>query len=94
MCQDKGLEAHPDKTGYVLMKGNSKDVKKKEQELDLNPLKFANFFMKRKVQDKYVGQILHEDGLAANVAATVAERTGKFKGAVFEIRSVIDEFYI
>ena len=48
--------------------------------------------MKRKVQDKYLGQILHEDGLAASVAATVAERSGKFKGAVFEIRSVVEEF--
>jgi hypothetical protein len=48
--------------------------------------------MSRKSEDKYLGQIIHEDGLAASVAATVASRTGRFKGAVFEVRSVIEEF--
>ena len=92
MCQDKGLEAHPDKTGYILIKGAKKDVSKMEKELKLNPLKFGDFYMSRKIQDKYLGQILHQDGLAASVAATVAEKAGKFKGAVFEIRSVVEEY--
>ena len=92
MCQDKGLEAHPDKTGYILIKGNNKDVGRMEKELELNPLKFGQFFMSRKVQDKHLGQILHQDGLAASVKTTVAERAGKFRGAVFEIRSVVEEF--
>ena len=35
---------------------------------------------------------LHEDGTSASVAATWEKRTGKFKGAAFEIRSVIEEF--
>ena len=48
--------------------------------------------MSRKSEDKYLSQVLHEDGLAASVAATVASRAGKFKGAIFEIRSVIEEF--
>ena len=48
--------------------------------------------MSRKIQDKYLGQILHQDGLAASVAGTVAEKAGKFKGAVLEIRSVVEEF--
>ena len=48
--------------------------------------------MKRKVKDKYLGQILHQDGLAASVTATVEDRAGRFKGAIFEIRSVIEEF--
>ena len=86
------MEAHPDKTGYILIKGNNKDVGRMEKELELNPLKFGQFFMSRKVQDKYLGQILHQDGLAASVIATVAERAGKFRGAVFEIRSVVEEF--
>ena len=33
MRQDKGLEAHPDKTGYILIKGAKKDVSKMEREL-------------------------------------------------------------
>lgn len=55
-------------------------------------MKFGKFMMNRKIDDKYLGQILHEDGLAASVAATVAGRAGKSKGATFEVKSVIEEF--
>ena len=75
-----------------MIKGCRKDVDRVEDELKLNPIEFGKFRMSRKIEDKYLGQIIHEDGLAASVAATVASRTGRFKGAVFEIRSVIEEF--
>ena len=51
----------------------------------MNPLKFGGFYMNRKTQDKYLGKILHEDGLEDSVKATVAYTAWKFKGAVFEI---------
>ena len=92
MFEDKGLEAHPDKTCYIVMKGSKKDVNKMENELKLNPIVFGQFVMDRKKEDKYLGQVLHEDGLSASVDATVASRAGKFKGAMFEVRSVIEEF--
>ena len=83
LFEDKGLEAHPDKTCYILMKGTKKDGNKVENELKLNPVKFGSFAMSRKTEDKYLGQVLNEDGLAASVAATLASRAGKFKGAIF-----------
>ena len=86
------MDAHPDKTAYILFKGSKEDVGKKEKELELTPLQFGQFTIKRKDKDKYLGQILHEDGLAASVAATVSDRVGKLKGAIFEVRSVIEEF--
>ena len=92
MIEDKGVQAHPDKTCYLMVKGNKKDVEKMEDELKMTPVTFGDFTMKRKVKDKYLGQMLHEDGLEASVAATVEDRAGKFKGAVFEIRSIIEEF--
>ena len=92
MLEDKGLDAHPDKTAYIMFKGNKQDVEKKEKELKFTPLNFGQFMMSRKQKDKYLGQILHEDGLAASVAATVSDRVGKIKGAIFEVRSVIEEF--
>ena len=92
MLKDKGLEAHPTKTGYILFKGNNKDKERMEKELVLMPLMFGSFQMKRKAQDKYLGHMLHEDGLCASVAATVKDRTGRFKGATFEIRSIIEDF--
>ena len=36
--------------------------------------------------------MLHEDGLTASVAATVEDRTGRFKGATFEVRSIVEDF--
>ena len=92
MLKDKGLEAHPSKTGYILFKGSKKDKEQMEKELLLMPLVFGEFKMKRKTQDKYLGHILHEDGLTASVAATVKDRTGRFKGATFEVRSIIEDF--
>ena len=62
------------------------------QELELTPLKFGNFSLKISKEEKYLGQVLHEDGPAASVAATVGGRAGRFKGACFEIKSVIEEF--
>ena len=92
LFEDKGLQAHPDKTCYIVMKGSKKDVNKMENELKLNPIEFGQFVMFRKKEDKYLGQVLHEDGLAASVDATVASRAGKFKCVMFEVRSVIEEF--
>ena len=33
MLKDKGLEAHPSKTGYILFKWNNKNKDKMEKEL-------------------------------------------------------------
>ena len=93
MVEEKGLEAHPDKTAFIFFKGDKKNVFKVEKELRINPLKFGDSFtMTRRTEDRYLGMYLQEDGTAASVAATVGKRTGKFKGAAFEIRSVIEEF--
>ena len=71
-----------------MIKGNKQDVVMIEKELKMTSISitFANFTMKRKLKDKYLVQIIHEDGLEASVAATVEDRAGKFKGTVFEIR--------
>ena len=92
MFEDKGLEAHPDKTAFILIKGDKKDVQRVEKEIETTPITFGNFTMSRRQKDKYLGQIVHEDGLEASVSATVEEKCGKFKGAIFEIRSIIEEF--
>ena len=54
MFEDKGLQAHPDKTCYLMVKGNKKDVEKMEDELKMTPVTFGDFTMKRKVKDKYL----------------------------------------
>ena len=89
MLKDKGSEAHPSKTGYILFKGNKKDDEKMEKEV--MPLLFSNFQMKRKTEDKHIEHMLHEDSLAASVTLMVQDRTGRLKGAIFEVRSIIED---
>ena len=38
------------------------------------------------------GQILHEDGNKASVGATIKDKEGKIKGAIFEAKSIVDDF--
>ena len=63
MLGERGLEAHPSKTGYIVC--GSKEYKGKVgKELEVMPLEFGGFMAARKGCDKYLGQMIHEDGLA------------------------------
>ena len=53
---------------------------------------FGQFKVKEKESDKYLGQILHCNGLEDSALNTAQERAGKIKGATLEIRSSIEEF--
>ena len=71
----------------------SQDYKNKiAKQLENNPLYLGEFPVKRKEQDKYLGQILHSDGVRASCEATIALRKGKIKGATFEVQSIVDDF--
>ena len=48
--------------------------------------------VKQKQSDRYLGQILHSDGVKASVNATISERVAKIKGAIFEVQSIIEQF--
>ena len=89
MLEERGLEAHKDKTGYLVF--GSKDFRMKtEQELKILPLTLGGFQVKQKIQDKYLGQVLHQDGLAMSVVATIQERVGKIKGAIYQTKQIIE----
>ena len=91
MLKEKGLEAHPDKTSFIVC--GSKDYKKSAKEnLEDNPLVFGDFVMKEKISDKYLGQVLHGGGLEESALATVQERAGRVRGATMEIKSIIEEY--
>ena len=72
--------------------GSKRFRDKTEKDLKANPLMFSSFPVKQKVSDKYLGQVLHCDGVEASATATVQERMGKIKGATMEIRSIVEEF--
>ena len=60
--------------------------------MERNPLHLGGFQVKRKDSDKYLGQILHTDGVRASCAATIASRAGKITGATFEVQSIVENF--
>ena len=91
MLQDKGLQAHPDKTCFVVL-GTKKFKESVARELEVSPLWCGSFKLNQKESDKYLGQIIHEDGLGRSALATVEERRGKIKGATMEIKSLIEDF--
>ena len=91
MFKEKGLEAHPDKTCYVVF--GSKSYKDKvNAQLKTNPLYLGDFQVKRKESDRYLGQILHTNGVRASYEATITDREGKIKGATFEVQSIVEDF--
>ena len=91
MLMEKLLEAHPDKSVYIVT-GSSSFKKKVREELKNSPLVFGTFNMKEKESEKYLGQVIHSGGLEKSSLATVQERIGRIKGATLEIKSIIEEF--
>ena len=61
-------------------------------QLEYTTLSLGGFPVKRKESDRYLGQILHTDGNRASVNATISDREGKMKGAMFEVKSVVEDF--
>ena len=91
MFKEKGLEAHPDKTCFVVF-GSPEYKDKITEQLKENPLSLGDFPVKRREQDRYLGQILHTNGVQASCAATIEDRAGKIKGATFEVQSIVEDF--
>ena len=91
MLDSKGLEAHPDKTCFIVC--GSKSYKDQvTHDLHQNSMMFGKFAVKQREYDRYLGQVLHGGGLDESALATVKERSGRIKGAALEIKSIIEEF--
>ena len=91
MLDEKGLEAHPDKTCFIVC-GNTKYKETVKKNLENNPLMFGDFRLKQRESDRYLGQVLHGGGLDMSAEATVQERVGRIKGATMEIKGIIEDF--
>ena len=80
--EERGLDAHPEKTSYNVC-GTKQYRSNTNKQLKEIPLMFISFPAKRKISDRYLGQILHEDGIESSVRATIEERTGRSKKLYF-----------
>ena len=61
-------------------------------EIEEEPIMCGEFITKEKVCDKWLGDMFHQDGLAASVVATIKEREPKVKGAFYEAAAIVDDW--
>ena len=91
VMKEKQLKVHPDKTGFITI--GTKDFQEKmARDTKEYPVMFGDINVKCKVADKYLGDMIHQDGLAASVQATISDRMGRITAATHEIKAVLDDF--
>ena len=62
------------------------------EELKETPIMFGNIITKCREKDKYLWDMLHTYGLAASIEATVNDRAGKVKAAMYEVAAIMEDF--
>ena len=88
MANSKCLEMHPDKTVFVSL-GIKKQIKAIEEEVNRSPIYSNNFVTKKKVEEKWLGDKIHEEGLEKSVEATIKMRSGKIMAAIYEVKAIV-----
>ena len=88
--ETKLLDLHQDKSCYILI-GNKKVTGNLATELALCPLTLYGKAMKRKEHEKYLGDCIHELGVAASAEATVKQRCARMFSAHTEIRAIVED---
>ena len=91
VMRSKQLRLNPDKTGYIIV-GKKRAVEEVRREIEMEPIMCGDFVTKEKVCDKWLGDMFHQDGLAASVTATIEDREPKIKGALYEAAAIVDDW--
>ena len=72
--------------------GSNDNKKKIENDLEVSPLTLCGEPMKTVPAEKYLGDMISCNGLAASVEATVAKRRGQVFSNILEIKAVIEDY--
>ena len=91
MLSDLCLEAHPDKSCYLVC-GSTQFKEQVEKETKDDPIMLGKLPLKRKAEVKYLGDVISEGGPARSVEATIAARVGKARGAVLALKALCEDF--
>ena len=91
VMKEKQLKVHPDKTGFIAI-GSGEYQNRIAKEVIESPIMFGDIMTKQKVVDKYLGDMIHCDGLSASVEATIKDRMGRITAATHEIKAVLDDY--
>ena len=89
--ETKLLDFNLDKSCYIIM-GSNDNKKKIENDLEVSPLTLCGEPMKTVPAEKYLGDMISCNGLAASVEATVAKRRGQVFSNILEIKAVIEDY--
>ena len=90
VMKEKRLCLNKDKS-VCLLWGTVKQKNDIKKELKKDPLKCGEVEMTMTDCDKWLGDFLHTDGLAASALETIIQREGKVKGAALEIAAIVDD---
>ena len=85
------LTYHPSNPGYLIF-GSEEFKAACRLEAQESPVRLGSIVMKEKIIEKYLGDLLDSRGLSASVESTVKGREAKTIGAIYELRSLTEDF--
>ena len=92
MIREKQLTCHKDKTCFVVI-GNKRYISKVKKEVEKNPIMLGSQETKPSKEEMYLGDVLAEgSSLAASTRDTVDKRIARARGAIREVKSVMEDF--
>ena len=72
--------------------GTKKYIEKMKAENEADPIMFGDFELKLQETYVYLGDVISAQGLEASILETIAYRSGKVRGAMFETRALMQDF--
>ena len=91
VMETKLLDFYLDKSCYIVM-GSKANKTKIEEDLKMNPLSLCGKPMKNVMKEKYLGDMISCEGLAASVEATVVKRKGQVFTNILEVKAVVEDY--
>ena len=91
VIETKLLDFNLDKSCYIVM-GSRANKTKIDQELKANPLTLCGKPMENVTKEKYLGNMISCNGLAASVEATVKKRKGQVFSNILEVKAVVEDY--
>ena len=80
-----------DKSSYLVC-GKHDQIRTIQDALARNPLSIKGEEIKRKSNEKYLGEIISSYGVADSVKATIKDRKGRIIASIYELSSIIEDF--
>ena len=84
------MKIHPTKSCFLLF-GEDKTKADIKSEISNQPLVYDDFTVESKSEEKWLGDMLSNQGLQKSVELTVDQRYGRVFAAIFEMKAVLED---